>query len=160
MMKIAEIQHIREVFSDEHRKKLIKASKPYVRLSTKQPGLWRTDDLRLHEDFKDSCNHLVKSFERLIGKKLDLMNAWITYSRGKLLSYHDHPFDYACVYYMKTNPLLKNNGTMFKLISGEEKLIETPQNGAILFPGRMLHAAPSFFFPVTRYTLSMDMNVL
>ena len=61
---------------------------------------------------------------------------------------------------MKTNPLLKNNGTMFKLISGEEKLIETPQNGAILFPGRMLHAAPSFFLPVTRYTLSMDMNIL
>ena len=67
-------------------------------------------------------------------------------------------YDFGCVYYMRTNSFLQNNGTSFKLTNGKTKLVETPQNGALLFPGKMVHAAPSFFLPVTRYTLSMDVN--
>ena len=94
----------------------------------------------------------------MVGEKLFLMNSWVVYSKGEKFNYHTHPYDFACVYYMKTNPLLQNNGTRFKLPNGKTQLIKTPQNGALLFPGTIHHATPSYFLPMSRYTLSMDIN--
>ena len=156
MIPISNGFQITDVFPNKHRKQLIKDLKPLLTLDA--DGEWVTDDLRFHEDFKSSCSHIVNRFEEIVGEKLFLMNAWVVYSKGEKFNYHTHPFDFACVYYIKTNPLLKNNGTKFKLPNGKTQLVKTPQNGALLFPGKMAHATPSFFLPVTRYTLSMDLN--
>ena len=156
MRETASFHRITNVFSDKHRKQLIKDSKPHLTLGTN--GIWYTKDIQFQEDFKFSCSHIINRFEEMVGEKLFLMNVWITYTKGESLDYHTHPYDFGCVYYMRTNSFLQNNGTSFKLTNGKTKLVETPQNGALLFPGKMVHAAPSFFLPVTRYTLSMDVN--
>ena len=147
---------ITDVFSNKQRKQLIRDSKRHLTLLPN--GSLGTDDIGLHEDFKSSCSHLINTFEKMVGEKLFLMNSWVVYSQGEKFNYHTHPYDFGCVYYMRTNSFLQNNGTSFKLTNGKTKLVETPQNGALLFPGKMVHAAPSFFLPVTRYTLSMDVN--
>ena len=147
---------ITDVFSNKQRKQLIRDSKRHLTLLPN--GRLGTDDLGLHEDFKSSCSHLINTFEKIIGEKLFLMNSWVVYSQGEKFNYHTHPYDFACVYYMKTNPLLQNNGTRFKLPNGKTQLIKTPQNGALLFPGTIHHATPSYFLPMSRYTLSMDIN--
>ena len=57
MRRTVSFHRITNVFSDKHRKQLIKDSKPHLTLGT--DGIWYTKDLQFHEDFKSSCSHII-----------------------------------------------------------------------------------------------------
>ena len=152
----SEIYSISNIFSKQQRRKLIRDSKPLCSFDSTNK-IWKTDDLRSHEDFLNSSLYISSLFQKKLGLNLEIINIWITYTRGEKLEYHTHPFDWACVYYMKTNPLLKNNGTQFKFSEDDVQLVKSPQNSAILFDGSVPHTTPSFLPLSGRYVLTMDL---
>tara|TARA_B100000287_G_scaffold405745_1_gene429586 strand:+ start:140 stop:679 length:540 start_codon:yes stop_codon:yes gene_type:complete len=155
----SEIYNISNIFSRQKRRKLIKKSKPLCRFNS-TTKMWETKDLRFNKDFWDPSLHIISLFEKKLGLKLEIVNLWITYTRGEKLKYHTHPFDWACVYYMKTNSLLRNNGTKFKFSEDDEQLVKSPQNSAILFDGSIPHVTPDFRPLDDRYALTMDLIIV
>ena len=107
------IHIIDNIFSNKQRKKLIKDSHPHFFVggedSDLNKGRLKTSYLHLHKDFKSPSRQIVSLFEKDLKVRLEIANLWITSTRGESIPYHTHYFDYSCVYYMKTNPLLRNN---------------------------------------------------
>ena len=146
-----------DIFSNKHRKQLIKDYKSVSFLDTELRE--STVNLGLNEKYRSSCTYIVDSFEKNTGIKLILKNAWISRSTRTTAIFHNHEnYDLGCVYYMKTQPLLRNSGTMFRFPDGD-RLFKAPQNSAILFPANLTHSVPPQFLPLSRYTLAMELNV-
>ena len=155
---------IDNIFSTKERRKLIKDSKPQLYLGNgenpRDEGIWRTNNLRFHKDFESSSRYIADLFEKNLKKKLEIINVWISFVRGQLAPYyHTHDYDYSCVYYMKTIPFL-NSGTSFKFSDNSTQFVKTSQNSSLLFPCSFLHSVPSFFLPISRYTLAMDLVIV
>ncbi len=155
----SEIYNTSNIFTKQQRRKLIRDSKPLCRFNSTSK-MWQSDDLRSNKDFWDSSLHIISLFEKKLGLKLEIINIWITYTRGEKLEYHTHPFDWACVYYMKTNSLLGNNGTKFKFSEDNVQLVESPQNSAVLFDGSIPHVTPDFLPLDDRYALIIDLLIV
>ena len=155
----SKIYNISNIFSNQHRRKLITDSKP-LRKFDPITKIGVTGDLRFNKEFSDSSLHIISLFEKQLGLNLEIINIWITYTRGEKLEYHTHPFDWSCIYYMKTNPLLRNNGTKFKFSEDDVQLVKSPQNSAILFDGSDPHTTPDFLPLSGRYVLTMDLLIV
>ena len=88
---------------------------------------------------------------------LEVSRSWINLTNGrkKEIHWHNHPSDYTLVYFIQTLPFF-NSGTLFR-----EKFIRVKQNGIVIFPGKIEHAAPSYPFPFfERYSLAMELNII
>ena len=152
------IHQIEDVFSNKKRKKLIKDCQPLLKdLGEGYPGRQTYGDLYLHPDFISPINHILKII--LKKTKLDLVidnKVWINWTNGKNkdFSWHDHPSDYALVYYMKIPLPFFSNGTLF-----EDGFVRAPQNSMIIFPAHLLHTAPTSPFRFDRYTMAINLNI-
>ena len=155
----SKIYNISNIFSKQQRRKLIADSKPFCKFDS-TTKIWQTGDLRFNKNFSDPSLYIISLFEKQLGLNLEIINIWITYTRGEKLEYHTHPFDWSCIYYMKTNPLLRNNGTKFKFSEDDVQLVESPQNSAILFDCSVPHATPDFLPLTGRYVLTMDLLIV
>ena len=156
------IHLIKNILKEEERKKLIKDCKPLLldlgpdfpgkqsqplrpKLSFWQPELQFE---RIHKIFLSHAENVIK-------ESLEWDISWFFFTKGKIKNnhWHNHPVDYAGVYYMKTFPFF-SNGTLFK-----DRFIKAPQNSLLIFPGHLYHTAPSSPLPFDRYTMSLNWNI-
>ena len=89
--------------------------------------------------------------EETFNLKLDLLFSWanLDYGEEKDMFWHTHPYDYSCIYYMKTNN--DYGGTLFK--DKSLNFVTAMQNSLILFNASLEHTAPPYPFHQKRYTL-------
>tara|TARA_B100000287_G_scaffold412629_1_gene443292 strand:- start:180 stop:650 length:471 start_codon:yes stop_codon:yes gene_type:complete len=147
----------KNVLTPDQRKKLIKECKPYLReWGEGTPGRQSRPLSFNHPQFQWAH----KIFHERVSKELQMPLQWDcsffneTNGNKKSMLWHNHPVDYAGVYYMKIFPLF-SNGTLF-----EEGLVKAPQNSLLLFPGKVLHTCPTSPLRFKRYTMSLNWNRL
>ena len=162
------IKIVKNVLTNKERKKLIKDCKPHL-IDGKElltiygkyyPPGFRFPAQQTKETiydipcFKEPINKILVSASRALQKGLGLHQAWITCTTGKDTdcSWHNHPFKWSCVYYMKTIPFI-DSGTLFK-----DGFMRAPQNSLIIFPGNLDHCPPTSPLRFKRYTLALDLG--
>ena len=154
---IHDVSVIENIISNNERKKLIVDCQDYLRdLGEDYPGLQTHANLHEHYEFFDVIVKITERVSKILKKDLKPERSWINCDGGYVdhLCWHNHKgFDYSMVYYMKTQPILRNSGTLFS-----KKFVRAPQNSAIVFPSFLDHTAPTYkFFPwIMRYTLAID----
>ena len=148
---------IDNVFSDEQREKLIEDVEPLLLSKEEEFTRQQTDPiLHLQPSFEFVHGHILKLIEETFNLKLDLLFSWanLDYGEEKDMFWHSHPYDYSCIYYMKTNN--DNGGTLFK--DKSLNFVTALQNSLILFNASLELTAPPYPFHAKRYTLAMDLN--
>jgi hypothetical protein len=146
-VQLDEIRLINNIISDEERERLIEVSKP----------------LLVHNpEFDYLHKEMLKCIKKESGMDLEIVKSWVNWTNGrkKDVNWHLHHCTYACVYYMKTNPFL-TSGTLFDLVINKKKrkkFVKASQNSLMLFPGHVLHTAPSSFLRRDRYTLACNLE--
>ena len=146
------IHLIENILKEEERKKLIKDCKPLLLdLGPDYPGK-QSSPLQPELHFEWIHKIFLSNAENAIKKSLEWDISWflLTHGKRKNICWHNHPVDYAGVYYMKTFPFF-SNGTLFK-----DRFIKAPQNSLLIFPGHLYHTAPTSPFPFDRYTMSLN----
>ena len=157
------IYRIDNVFDNEKRKDILERSKKYLRdhkqfvdlenmpPEIRLPGKQTPPDLHKKIPF---ANDILKVIKNNLGLNFVVINSWVNWTNGKKkdLNWHNHPCDYACVYYLKIPFPFFSNGTLF-----EDKFYKVFQNSLLLFPARMNHTAPLSPFRFDRYTLAMNL---
>ena len=151
-----EVSVIENIISNNERKKLLVDCQDYLHdIGEDFPGLQTQANLHNHYEFFDVIVKMTERVSKVVKKDLKPARSWVNCDGGhtKNLYWHNHKgYDYSMVYYMKTQPLLRNSGTLFA-----NKFVRVPQNGAIIFPSFLDHTAPTYIFPWTRrYTLAID----
>ena len=163
MIKISVVENI---FKEQERKYYLKIIKPLMTSSSvlefhydgKYPGRQTLPLLHMHPDFKSFMDRILEITNKDIGVNLKITEAWGNWTNGNSndIGWHTHHCEYAAVYYLKTSFL--NNGTLFKKYG----LIQAPQNSIIIFPGHLMHTAPTFWrnnpFRFNRYTIAINLN--
>jgi len=160
---------LNNVFSKEHRKKLIEDCEPLL-LGKEQlqnrfnqsfpPSKQTPGSLHIHPKFQHTCYRLSVILKKKFSPNLYVENAWINWNSGKKdeMCWHNHPYvPYFCIYYIKTTRFI-NNGTMY-MKNGSEYFFRSRSNSMVIFPGAMYHSVPSYSLPFKRYTLAMDLNI-
>ena len=167
---------IKNIFTEEERKKLIENATPFLLDGKKLNMFYDGEEGEYHEGFEwfklsHSTLHQVPKFnfwhQYLVEKikeetnlDLKITKSWINLTNGKRhsknIKWHNHDWDgadYAGVYYMKTLPLI-NSGTMFK-----DKFVRAPQNSLLLFPSHLEHSTPHSVFRFNRYSWAQESNI-
>ncbi len=151
------IFRIDNVFSDEQREKMIEDIEPLLLSKEEEFTRQQTSPtLHLSPGFEFVREHILNLIEERFNLKLDLLFSWanLDYGEKKDMFWHTHPYDYACVYYIKTNT--ENGGTLFK--DKSLNFVTAMQNSLILFNASLEHTAPPYDLHEKRYTLVMDLN--
>ena len=146
------IHLIENILKEEERKKLIKDCKPLLLdLGPDYPGK-QSPPLQPELQFERIHKIFLSNAENVIRESLEWDISWflLTHGKRKNIYWHNHPVDYAGVYYMKTFPFF-SNGTLFK-----DRFIKAPQNSLLIFPGHLYHTAPTSPFSFDRYTMSLN----
>ena len=122
------------------------------------PGRQTHATLHLHPSFKELGEYIIEQVKDVSGKDVKIDRMWGKWMNGKKehMNWHDHlPSDYSIVYYLKVPPFMKN-GTLFE----EKGLVRTEENSLLIFPSRLKHTSPSYFWKGDRYVISADYFVL
>ena len=146
---------IKNVLTKHQRKILLKECKSYlIDLGDNFPGRQSRPLKFDHPQFQ----WVHEIFYKIVSEKLQIPLQWDcsffneTDGSEESIAWHNHPVDYAGVYYMKIFPLF-SNGTLF-----EEGLVKVPQNSLLLFQGNLLHSCPTSPLRFKRYTMSLNWN--
>jgi len=121
------------------------------------PGRQTHPTLHLHPDFNELTETITKKVRTSIGKDVNVSRMWGKWMSGKRehMNWHNHlPNDYSVVYYLKV-PRFMRNGTLFE----EQGLVRTEENSLLIFPSRLKHSSPSYFWKGDRYIVSADFVV-
>ena len=149
---------INNVLTNKERKDLIKFSQPYLKnFGPDYPGKQTPGNIFKYHQFKDIHYKILSTCVKKLKLTLEISRSWINLTNGrkKETYWHNHPSDYTLVYFIQTLPFF-NSGTLFR-----EKFIRVKQNGIVIFPGKIEHAAPSYPFPFfERYSLAMELNII
>ena len=171
-VQLDEIQLIDNIISDEERERLIEVSKPLLvsgaelaRMSgikIEYPGSQTLSNLHRNPEFDYLHNEIMRRIKKETGMDLEIVKSWVNWTNGrkKDVNWHLHHCSYALVYYMKNLPIL-NNGTIFYIVINKKKrkkFVKASQNSVMLFPGNVLHTAPSSFLRSDRYTLACNLE--
>tara|TARA_R100000008_G_scaffold55726_1_gene34228 strand:- start:194 stop:736 length:543 start_codon:yes stop_codon:yes gene_type:complete len=170
-VQLDEIILINNIISDEERERLIEVSKPLLISGAElgrmyggadYPGNQTLSNLHHNPEFDYLHKEMLKCIKKESGMDLEIVKSWVNWTDGnkKDINWHLHHCTYACVYYMKTNPFL-TSGTLFDLVINKrkrKKFVKGSQNSLMLFPGHVLHTAPSSFLRRDRYTLACNLE--
>ena len=149
------IHLIKNILKEEERKKLIKDCKPLLLNLGPDNPVKQSHPLQPELQFEWIHKIFLSNAENVIRESLEWDISWFLLTHGKMknIMWHNHPVDYAGVYYMKTFPFF-SNGTLFK-----DRFIKAPQNSLLIFPGHLYHTAPTSPLPFDRYTMSLNWNI-
>lgn len=153
---------IKNVLTDNERKKLIKDCQPYLldgkilnlKFGGNYPGRQTENFIYDIPCFKDPIDKIGREIGRVLEKDLVLKRVWINWTNGELknIAWHNHPnADISAVYYMTKYTC----GTQF-----EDSFVKAELNSLLVFPSNLLHTAPASSFRYERYdryTMALDM---
>ena len=150
---------IKNILTDNERKKLIKDCQPYLldrekmkkKFGRYYPGKQTENSIYNIPCFKDPIDKMGKAIATVIKKDLILKRSWINWTNGrkKDIAWHNHPdADISAVYYMTKY----NCGTQF-----EDSFVKAELNSLLVFPSNLLHTAPTSLFRYDRYSMALDM---
>ncbi len=147
---------IKNILTDNERKKLIKDCQPYLLdLGKAFPGRQTENFIYDIPCFKDPIDKMGKAIRTVIKKDLLLRRSWINWTNGskKDIAWHNHPdADISAVYYMTKYTC----GTQF-----EDSFVKAELNSLLVFPSNLLHTAPASPFKYDRYdryTMALDIS--
>ena len=161
---------IKNVLTNQERKKLIKDCQPYLMtgkemsdmlfkekniITGRYPGRQTREYLHTIPCFQLPINKILRAISEEFKRSFVLQMSWINWTNGNKedINWHNHPYtNYSAVYYIKTFPFF-NNGTLF-----EDGFIKSPQNSVLIFPAEIKHTAPSSPLRFDRYTMALDLG--
>mgnify|MGYP003133160993 FL=1 len=150
-MKLQNIYLIKDIFSVKEVKKIFKLSKPLVEKIPGCPGLQSYPILQDKKQFNFVIQKLLEVFDK---QKYKVSAAWINFTSGDYINWHNHPpTKYSVVYFLKNKDSL---GTMFKV---KDEIIKTTmkENSAILFPSKYIHSCPISDSKINRWSIVLDL---
>tara|TARA_B100000287_G_C20255633_1_gene631890 strand:- start:91 stop:585 length:495 start_codon:yes stop_codon:yes gene_type:complete len=121
------------------------------------PGRQTHPTLHLHPNFKELTENITEKVKSVIGRDVKVVRMWGKWLNGEKdhMNWHHHlPSNYSTVYYLKV-PSFMRNGTLFK----EQGLVRTEENSLLIFPSKLKHSSPSYFWKGDRYVVSADLVV-
>ena len=121
------------------------------------PGRQTHATLHLHPSFKELREYITEQVKSVSGRDVKIDRMWGKWINGEKehMNWHHHlPNDYSTVYYLKV-PSFMRNGTLFE----EQGLVRTEENSLLIFPSRLKHSSPSYFWKGDRYIFSADFVV-
>jgi hypothetical protein len=147
---------INDVLSQKERKKLLNLCRPLVKDTPGYPAKQSDEFLHLNPRVRKYINIFNQKISNRLSKQIYFQKVWVNEDRGykRDVYWHNHSFDLAAVYYLKTIPLI-NSGTLF-----QDKFVRCKQNSILIFPGHLIHGTPSYpFHWIKRYSIAMDINI-
>ena len=118
------------------------------------PGLQTHATLHLHPSFKELTERATEEVKSFTGKDVETVRMWGKWVDGKrkYLNYHNHyPCEYSFIYYLNI-PRFMRNGTLFK----GRGLIKGKENSLVIFPSKLDHSSPIYFWMHDRYVVAGD----
>ena len=106
---------------------------------------------------KALSEYITEQVKSVSGRDVKIDRMWGKWINGEKehMNWHHHlPNDYSTVYYLKV-PSFMRNGTLFE----EQGLVRTEENSLLIFPSRLKHSSPSYFWKGDRYIVSADFVV-
>ena len=148
------IDIVNNILSLEKRTKCVEDLQPLLTNIPYFPGRQTHSTLHLHPDFNELKEIITQKVITSVGEDLVLIRMWAKWISGKRehMNWHNHlPYDYSVVYYLKV-PLFMKNGTLFE----KRGLFRSEENSLIIFPSKLNHSSPSYFWKGDRYVISAD----
>ena len=125
-------------------------------LDTKHyPGGQTHATLQFHPSFKELKERATEEVKSFTGKDVETVRMWGKWVDGKrkYLNYHNHlPCEYSFIYYLNI-PRFMRNGTLFK----GRGLIKGKENSLVIFPSKLDHSSPIYFWKTDRYVVAGDL---
>ena len=118
------------------------------------PGRQTHPTLHLHPSFKELVENITEKIKGVIGRDVKVDKMWGKWINGEKdhMNWHNHlPSDYSIVYYLRVPSFIKN-GTLFE----DRGLVRTEDNSLLIFPSKLKHSSPSYFWKGDRYIISAD----
>tara|TARA_B100000287_G_scaffold49320_1_gene43689 strand:- start:293 stop:781 length:489 start_codon:yes stop_codon:yes gene_type:complete len=154
---------IKNILSNEERKKVIKDVQPYFLdwqevIGYDLPGRQTASNLHKKPEFVFPIKKIVERVEKEMGLYLKVSKSWVKWSNGRenQMNWHNHIEEnttYTSVYYLKTLPFF-SSGTLF-----EDGFVRLPQNSMIIFPPDLPHTTPKHPFPfIDRYVMVINLS--
>ena len=147
---------INNILPRKERKELLELCKPLVKNTPGVPSKQSDPFLHLNSSVRKYIEIFNKKISDRLSKQLYFQKVWVNEDRGyrKDVHWHNHQYELAAVYYLKTMPLV-NSGTLF-----QDKFVRCKQNSILLFPGYLIHGTPSYpFHWIKRYSIAMEINI-
>ena len=147
---------INDVLSQKERKKLLNLCRPLVKDTPGYPAKQSDEFLHLNPRVRKYINIFNQKISDRLSKQIYVQKVWVNEDRGykRDVYWHNHSFDLAAVYYLKTIPFI-NSGTLF-----QDKFVRCKQNSILIFLGYLIHGTPSYpFHWIKRYSIAMDINI-
>ena len=119
------------------------------------PGRQTYPTLHLHPSFKELVENITEKIKSVIGRDVKVDRMWGKWINGEKdhMNWHNHlPNDYSIVYYLKV-PSFMRNGTLFK----GRGLIKGKENSLVIFPSKLDHSSPIYFWKTDRYVVAGDL---
>ena len=163
---MVDVHIIKDFLTTESRNKLLEELQPLLvdgvslavyHKNSFLPGKQTHATLEQHPSFKELVELITEKVISCTGKDVKINRMWGLWVNGNKehMNWHNHlPFDYSSVYYLKVPPFIRN-GTLFK----DYGLIKAKENSLLVFPSKLKHSTPSYFWKGDRYIISADFVV-